>query len=99
LQRFGQIVGALAQFVQQARILDGDDGLIGEGLEQVDLSLGEELCLGSAQRDHSNCDAFSHQRNEQAGAEAQATCVLAGYRKFIYLGLQISNMDSPPIEN
>ena len=32
LQRFGQIVGALAQFVEQPRILDGDHGLVGKGL-------------------------------------------------------------------
>ena len=30
LQRFGQIVCALAQLVEQARVLDGDDGLAGE---------------------------------------------------------------------
>ena len=27
LQRLGEIVGALAQFVEQPRVLDGDDGL------------------------------------------------------------------------
>ena len=32
LQRFGEIVGALAQLVEQPRILDGDDGLSGEVL-------------------------------------------------------------------
>ena len=31
LQRLGQIVGALAQFVEQPRVLDGDHGLGGEG--------------------------------------------------------------------
>ena len=30
LQRFAEIVGALAQFVEQPRVLDGDDGLRGE---------------------------------------------------------------------
>ena len=30
LQRLGQIVGALAQLVEQPRVLDGDDGLGGE---------------------------------------------------------------------
>jgi hypothetical protein len=29
-QRLAQIVGALAQLIKQAAILDGDDGLIGE---------------------------------------------------------------------
>ena len=30
LQRFRKIVGALAQFVEQPRVLDSDDGLIGK---------------------------------------------------------------------
>ena len=30
LQRLGQIVGALAQFIEQPRVLDGDNGLGGE---------------------------------------------------------------------
>ena len=41
LQRFAEIVGALAQFVEQPRILDGDDGLGGEVLHQRDLLVGE----------------------------------------------------------
>ena len=41
LQRFGEIVGALAQLVEQARVLDGDDGLRGEVLHQLDLLVGE----------------------------------------------------------
>ena len=41
LQRLGQIVGALAQFVEQPRVLDGDDGLGGEVLHQLDLLVGE----------------------------------------------------------
>ena len=41
LQRFAQIVGALAQFVEQPRVLDGDDRLRGEVLYQFDLLLGE----------------------------------------------------------
>ena len=36
-----EIVGALAQFVEQPRVLDGDDGLGGEVLHQLDLLVGE----------------------------------------------------------
>jgi hypothetical protein len=63
------------------------------------LSLSEKLLLGAAQCDHSNCDTFSHQRDVKAGAEAQASRVFAGYRKFVHLGLEISNMEGPLIEN
>ena len=37
LKRLGQIVGTLAQFVEQPRILDGNDRLRGEVLYQLDL--------------------------------------------------------------
>src|SRR5262249_36964036 len=37
LQRFGQIICALAQLVEQPRVLDGDDGLISEARDQRDL--------------------------------------------------------------
>ncbi len=40
-ERLLKIARALAQFVEQADILDGDDGLVGEGLEQLDLRFGE----------------------------------------------------------
>ncbi len=45
LQRFGQIVGALAQFVEQTGILDGDDGLRREIRYQLDLLIAERLRL------------------------------------------------------
>ena len=41
LQRFGEIVGALAQFVEQTCVLDGDHRLRGEILHQLDLLVGE----------------------------------------------------------
>ena len=41
LQRLAQIVGALAQLVEQPRILDGDDGLRGEVRHQLDLLVGK----------------------------------------------------------
>ena len=37
LQSFTQIVGALADHVEQPRVLDGDDGLVGEGLKQLNV--------------------------------------------------------------
>ena len=40
---FAQIVRALAQLVEQPRVLDGDDGLSGEVLDQLDLLVSEWL--------------------------------------------------------
>ena len=41
LDRAAEFIGALAQFVQQSRILDRDDGLVGKSLEQRDLLVRE----------------------------------------------------------
>ncbi len=45
LQRFAEIAGALAQLVEQPRVLDGDDGLGREVLHQLDLLVGERAYL------------------------------------------------------
>jgi hypothetical protein len=41
LQRFGQIGSALAQLIQQPRVLDGDDRLTGEVRHERDLFVGK----------------------------------------------------------
>ena len=41
LQRFGELALARLHLLEQPRVLDGDDGLVGEGLEQLDLLVGE----------------------------------------------------------
>src|SRR5262249_41891254 len=41
VQRFAQVIGALAQLVEQPRVLDGDDGLRSEVSDQFNLLVGE----------------------------------------------------------
>jgi hypothetical protein len=54
LQRLTQIVRALAQLVEQADILDGDDGLRGEVRDQLDLLVGERAHLLAIDHDRAN---------------------------------------------
>jgi hypothetical protein len=54
LQCFAQIVGALAQLVEQPRIPNGDDGLVGEILDQLDLSVGERPHFGAIDKKRAN---------------------------------------------
>ena len=51
LQRLAQIVGSLAQFVEQPRVLDGNDRLRGEILHQLDLLFAERPHLLSVDDD------------------------------------------------
>jgi putative spermidine/putrescine transport system substrate-binding protein len=41
--------------LKQSRVLDGDHGLVGEGLEQINLSIGERANLGAPNEDRSDC--------------------------------------------
>ena len=41
LHRARELIGALAQLIEQPRVLDGDDGLRGEVRDQLDLLVGE----------------------------------------------------------
>ena len=43
LDRAGQLVRARLQLVEQPCVLDGDHRLVGEGLDEVDLLVGEGL--------------------------------------------------------
>jgi hypothetical protein len=36
------------QLLEQSDVLDGDDGLVGEGLKKGDLAIAEQSCLGAA---------------------------------------------------
>jgi hypothetical protein len=40
-ERFGELPGTCLHFVEQSRVLDGDDRLVGEGLNQLDLFVRE----------------------------------------------------------
>ena len=42
---------ARLQLLEQPHVLDGDDGLVGEGLEQLDLPIGECADLGRGRQD------------------------------------------------
>jgi hypothetical protein len=51
------------ELVEQTRVFNRDDCLIGKGVEKGDLSLREEQRLVAAECDRANRNAFSHQRD------------------------------------
>ena len=54
LQRFGELIGALLQLVEQPRVLDRDHRLVGKGRDQVDLLLGERPHVLPLDDDHAD---------------------------------------------
>jgi hypothetical protein len=56
------------QLVEHARVLDGDDSLIGEGRRQLDLLVSERPHRVSDKRDNANRRSFSQERDTKHGA-------------------------------
>ena len=54
LERLRKIVGALAQLVEQPRVLDGDDGLVRKRFYERDLFIREWFNLEPVNGDCSN---------------------------------------------
>src|SRR5262245_46616008 len=70
LERLTQIIGALAQLVKQARVLDGDDGLRGEVLDQLDLLLAERAYLLAVDADHADQFVVLEHRDDEESANS-----------------------------
>ena len=65
-----QFVGSLIQFFEQADVLDGDHGLVGEGFEELDLRRGEGAHLDATRVQCSNEFPLLTKGNGQEGAPA-----------------------------
>ena len=64
LQRFGE-------FLKQAHVLDCDNCLVGEGFEQLDLSLGERTNFPSTNMNRADGFAFAEQRRHERSSNSQ----------------------------
>ena len=99
VHRARQLLGSGFELLEQADVFNRDHGLIGEGLEERDLSLREKLGLGAAEVDRTDRDTFSHQWDTEVCVNALPPRERAALREFVCLGLQVSNVNSLPIEH
>ena len=92
LQRLAQIVGALAQLVEQPRVLDRDDGLLGKVLHQLDLLVGERAHLLPVNADRADQLVLLEHRDDDIGPGAGKS---DDWRIRAFFG-QVGNMDDLP---
>src|SRR6266508_2671742 len=62
LERLGEVAVAGFQLLEQADVLDRDHGLVGEGLQELDLLVGESTGLHAPDHDDAERDSLSQQR-------------------------------------
>ena len=95
-ERARQFAGARLHLVEQADILDGDTGLVGERLDELDLPRREVPHFGSRQREHADRRAFPQDRNAQDGPVAAELLELRC--PVFRVGEHVRNMDGSRFE-
>src|SRR5262249_28493474 len=90
---------ARLQLGEEADVFNGDDGLVGEGLEERDLSFAEELNLRSAELDAADGDPLSQQRNAEDRAETELPRVLDRVGKLAVFVLEVGDLYRTRLEH
>src|SRR6516162_9602620 len=83
-----KVVGALTQFVEQPRVLDGDNSLSGEILDQRDLLVSEGKYFTAVNADDANKGIVLQHRYGQASANASQFDRLDHSRVALNVGLR-----------
>src|SRR4029453_16817313 len=82
------------QLSEQPHVLDGNDGLVGKGLEQGDLVFGEGGHFASADEDCANGDALTQERSAESRAIPEPAGEISPDREVVGLG-QIFDVEDP----
>jgi len=95
-QRLGEIAVARLQLSEHARVLDGDDGLVGEGLQQRDPLVGE--AADHPVRDTDDADRLPAAQ-ERHRDHALHVVPVRGDPRELGAGVEVRNMDDRAIED
>jgi hypothetical protein len=95
LQRDGQIGVLRPELPEQSRVLDGDRGLVGEGLHEGYLAVGERPDLMPVDDDRPQQLASSEHRDRQDGPDR-----VHGHRPIAVLGVgqDVMDLHGAPLE-
>ena len=97
LEGLGQLAAALLLGLEQPHVLDRDHRLVGEGLHQLDLPVGERPHLGALQGERADRRTLTQQRRAEQGPIArQLLCLgLAVFR----VGERVDDLHRPAFLN
>src|SRR5262245_60834932 len=93
----GECLILFLQFSEQPHVLDGDNGLVGEGLEQCDLVVGEWPGLRAAHGDDSDGLTLAHHGYDEVAAKADCTAQLS--KGVLRIELDVRYVDDGAVED
>ncbi len=84
---------------EQPHVLDGDHGLVREGLQEFCLPVGERPHLGTPDRDRAEGRAFAHQGDAEDRSEVQGARERTAFGVLADIGLNVCDLDRPSFEH
>src|SRR5262245_56885076 len=95
--RLSQRVVLLLQLPEQPCVLDGDDGLVGEGLEERDLHVGERPGLAAPHDDDADGSALPQHGDEETASPTERAG--KGLRLKLRIELEVWYLHNRAVEN
>ena len=97
--RARELVGPGAQLAEQARVLDGDDGLVGEGPQRRELLLGQRPGRDAHHAEGTDRGVAAQHRHDRDGAVAGSLEVPDPDGKLLRRLLDVRDVDDPAVED
>ena len=100
LQSLGEIAIACRELVEHAGVLDGDAGLLGEGLDELDLAVREGLDLTAPASDDTDGHAVLEDRNAEVRPVGRRPLEhFQGMWVIVRVVQDIHDVDGPSVDN
>src|SRR5215475_3953518 len=99
LQSDAQITRLRLLRLEQPRVLDGDHCLVGEGIDELGLTLGERAHFGATNEDHPNCLVCVDQRDYKRCAITELERDLPAFGVFISFGQDVCDVYCSPVDD
>jgi hypothetical protein len=99
LDSLGKLTRPRLNFFEKARVLNGDDGLVRESIDELDLTFGERAHFGEPDEDYANSHACVEQRDGEQSAITELERTSPTLRGFIRFGQDVCDLYRAPIED
>ncbi len=91
LDRLGELLGARLRLLEEPHILDGDHGLVGEGLQKLDLAFVERPHLLARHDEDADRHPFAQERHAEIRPIVAEALIFA--RGVVRVGEHVGNLD------
>jgi hypothetical protein len=96
---FGKLAGSRLDLFEQAGVFNRDYGLVRKGIDELDLTFGEQAHFGAPDYDRANGLARVDQRDAERCAITELECILVALGVFIRFGEEVCDLNCSAVDD